>query len=288
MLILSEEEHFPSPCVLLLGGFDGIHRGHASLLARAIETGLPVGMMSILGGKAGGELFTRPERRYIFMQAGVAFVTEYAFSDKFRTTPPEAFLRSLFARFDVKAVFCGEDFRFGKDAAGSPDLLGALAPCPVTVLPLAEAGGEKIATSRIKRMVAETDVAGADALLLHPYFVGGTVERGRHVGGPVLGFPTLNLTIPPEKTHPGEGVYAGYAETPAGTYPAIINFGARPTFGVAEKKAEAYLDGFDGDLYGADVRIYPTRFLRPVMKFDCTEQLKAQLQRDIARLRSGT
>lgn len=198
------------------------------------------------------------------MQAGVAFVTEYAFSDKFRTTPPEVFLRSLFARFDVKAVFCGEDFRFGKDAAGSPDLLGALAPCPVTVLPLAEAGGEKIATSRIKRMVAETDVAGADALLLHPIFCrgnGGT--RSGMSAGPVLGFPTLNLTIPHEKTHPGEGVYAGYAETPAGTYPAIINFGARPTFGVAEKKAEAYLDGFEGDLYGADVRIYRRVFCAP-------------------------
>ena len=288
MLILSEEEHFTPPCALMLGGFDGLHRGHAYLLSRAKETGLPVGITSILGGKAGGELFTRTERRYLFLQAGVAFVTEYAFSDSFRTTPPEAFLRSLFARFDVKAVFCGEDFRFGKDAAGSPELLKALAPCPVTVLPLAEENGEKIATSRIKRMIAKGDTAGADALLLHPYFVGGTVEHGRHVGGPVLGFPTLNLTVPPEKTHPADGVYAGYAETPAGRYPAIVNFGARPTFGVAEKKTEAYLDGFSGDLYGADVRIYPARFLRPVMKFDGVEALKAQLQRDIARLRSGT
>ncbi len=287
MLILSEEGRFDAPCALLLGGFDGLHRGHDALLKRAKATGLPVGISSIFGGKAGGELFTRSERRYIFSQAGIAFVLEFAFSEAFRMTPPEDFLRDLFARVDARAVFCGEDFRFGRDAAGTPERLRALAPCPVTVLPLAEEGGEKIATSRIKRMVAKTDTAAADALLLHPYFVEGRVEHGRHVGGPVLGFPTLNLSVPPEKTHPGDGVYAGYAETPAGTYPAIVNFGARPTFGVAEKKVEAYLDGFSGDLYGADVRIYPTRFLRPVQKFDGIESLKAQLLRDKEALRRG-
>ena len=96
----------------------------------------------------------------------------------------------------------------------------------------------------------------------------------------MLGFPTLNLSVPPEKVLPADGVYAGRAETPAGSYPAIVNFGARPTFGVTEKKIEAYLDGFSGDLYGADVRIFPERFLRPVMKFASADALRAQLERD--------
>lgn len=288
MLIVSETEGYRAPCALLLGGFDGLHRGHAALLAAAKATGLPVGMTSILGGKAGGELFTGRERRYLFEEAGVTFVAEYPFSERFRTTSPGDFLRGLFARVHARAVFCGEDFRFGKDAAGTPAFLKAHAPCPVHVLPLTQEQGEKIATSRIKQMIARADMAGADALLLHPYFLAGTVEHGRHVGGPVLGFPTVNLALPPEKAQPAEGVYAGYAETPAGSFPAVVNIGARPTFGVAERKVEAYLDGFSGDLYGAEVRVYPTRFLRPVMRFDGAQALKEQLKTDIGRLRSGT
>ena len=285
MLIVSQAQAFGAPCALLLGGFDGLHRGHGALLARAGETGLPVGITSILGGKAGGELFTREERRRLFERAGAAFCMEFEFDERFRDTSPEDFLRSLFSRVRAGAVFCGEDFRFGRDAAGTPLLLKALAPCPVTVLPLAEAGGEKIATSRIKRMVAEGDIAGANELLLSPYFLAGRVEHGRHVGGPVLGFPTANLSLPPEKVLPREGVYAGSVRTEKGEYPAVINIGARPTFGVAEKKAEAYLDGFSGDLYGERVCVLPARFLRPVMKFADADALKAQLGRDIARMR---
>lgn len=288
LTVLTGKETFPEPCALLLGGFDGLHRGHAALLTAAKATGLPVGLTSIAGGKPGGELFTLPERRVVFARAGIGFVLEYHFSEAFRETPPEQFLAELFARVNARAVFCGEDFRFGRGAAGTPELLQSLAPCPVHVLPLEESGGEKIATSRIKRSILNADMAGADALLMQPYFVQGEVEHGRHVGGPVLGFPTVNLTLPPEKAHPGEGVYGGSAETPAGTFPAVINFGARPTFGVPEKKVEAYLDGFSGDLYGKTVRVVPTRFYRPTQAFASAEELKAQLKKDIARLRMST
>lgn len=280
MLIVSGQEGYPAPCALLMGGFDGLHLGHGALLCRARETGLPVGVMSVLGGKAGGELFTRTERRTLFARAGIDFCVEFDFSDGFRNTPPEDFLHALFARVGAAALFCGEDFRFGRGAAGDTRLLTRLAPCPVTVLPPVLEGGEKISTSRIKALVAASEMRGANALLLCPYFAEGRVEHGRHVGGPVLGFPTLNLSVPPEKVLPADGVYAGRAETPAGSYPAIVNFGARPTFGVTEKKIEAYLDGFSGDLYGADVRIFPERFLRPVMKFASADALRAQLERD--------
>ncbi|MDE6274780.1 MAG: riboflavin kinase [Clostridiales bacterium] len=104
--------------------------------------------------------------------------------------------------------------------------------------------------------------------------------------GQGLGFPTANLSYPADKHPVREGVYGGYVETEQGTYPAIINFGARPTFDVAECKTEAYLDGFSGDLYGQTVRVYPTQFYRPIEKFESREALIEQLQRDIQRLRS--
>ena len=78
-----------------------------------------------------------------------------------------------------------------------------------------------------------------------------------------------------------DGVYAGVAHTPKGTYNSIINIGARPTFGVEERKVEAYLKDFSGDLYGETVRIYPTQFLRPIQKFSSEEELKNQLKKDI-------
>lgn len=278
--VLAEGEAFQSPCALLLGGFDGFHTGHGTLLSEAKKTGLPVGLTTISGGKTGGDLFTFQERETVFDREGFSFAIELPFSDALKNTPAEAFLGALFARLNVRAIFCGEDFRFGKDAGGTPELLKRAAPCPVTVLPLKTENGEKIAVSAIKKRLAEGNVAAANKELRGGFFVQGIVEHGRQVGRS-YGFPTLNVSYPARKFPLRDGVYAGFAETPAGNYPAIVNLGARPTFALDEKKVEAYLKGFDGDLYGAEVRIYFTEFLRPVMKFSGKEALQAQLLKDI-------
>lgn len=286
LTVLGEKAVCGKPCALLLGAFDGIHRGHERLLAAAKATGLPVAALVITGGKQGGMLFLPAERRVILHSLGVSYTLEYAFTEDFCKTPAENFLAALFARVAARAVFCGEDFRFGAGAAGTTELLKRMAPCPVTVLPLLQEGGEKISSSRIKGLLAAADLAGANALLAAPYFLQGEVEHGRHVGTG-LGFPTVNLSLPPEKALPKEGVYGGAVETPFGTYPAIVNFGARPTFGVAEKKVEAYLEGFTGNLYGEVVRIFPKVFYRPTLTFASSEVLKEQLARDRARLLQG-
>ena len=112
------------------------------------------------------------------------------------------------------------------------------------------------------------------------------MEHGRQVGR-TYGFPTLNLAVPPVKLLPPDGVYGGICATPRGNFPCIVNLGARPTFGVKEKKIEAYLDGFSGDLYGETVRVYPVEFYRGIEKFPSAEALKHQLEADIARLRGS-
>ena len=179
-------------------------------------------------------------------------------------------------------MFCGEDFRFGKDASGTPALLKEKAPCPVTVLPLAAKDGEKIAVSRIKRLLAEGDMEKVNALLCAPYFVRGEAEHGRAVGR-TYGFPTANLHLPAGKFPLKEGVYAARARLKNGEeYPAIVNFGPCPTFGVEERKTEAHLVGFEGDLYGEKVTLYPVRFLRPIRKFQSKEALEEQLEGDRA------
>lgn len=281
--VLRGEERYPAPCALLLGGFDGFHAGHMALLQEAKKTGLPVGLTSISGCKAGSDIFTFAEREKIFGDAGFCFVLEFSFTEHFRNTSAEDFIGDLFAKANAEAVFCGEDFHFGKGAAGTTALLKALAPCPVSVLPLKSENGEKISSGKIKELLSGGRMQEVNRLLCSDYFVEGIVEHGREVGR-TYGFPTLNLTYPKEKFPIREGVYVGYAETEAGTYPAIVNFGARPTFGVAEKKVEAYLKGFSGDLYGTRVRVYPTEFLRPVQKFSSEEELKKQLEKDVARV----
>lgn len=267
------------PCALLLGGFDGFHKGHGSLLSAAKKTGLPVGLTALSGGK-GGELFPLPEREEIFRALGFSFADEHILDGKFRETPAEDFLSDLFSRIPAKAVFCGEDFRFGKDAAGTPALLKERAPCSVTVLPLAALGGEKIAVTRIKQLLSEGEIGKVNALLCTPYFVRGVAEHGRAVGR-TYGFPTANLRLPSGKFPLKEGVYAARARLERGEeYPAIVNFGPCPTFGVEARKTEAHLVGFQGDLYGEEVTLFPVRLLRPVRKFQSKEALEKQLEAD--------
>ena len=115
------------------------------------------------------------------------------------------------------------------------------------------------------------------------YFIQGTVERGRQVGR-TYGFPTLNLSIPPEKLLPGDGVYAGFASTPKGTFKTIINIGARPTFGVEERKIEAYLKAFRVIYTIKPFGSIPPNFLRPIQKFSTEEELKNQLKKDVERI----
>ena len=272
---------YEEPCALVLGGFDGLHLGHRTLLNAARKTGLPVLLTSMLGGKE-GMLFTKDERSFLFEEAGVDSVLYLPFTEELKSTSAGDFLNELFAYFEVKEIFCGEDFRFGKDATGTPAFLKKWALSrPVTVLTLFEKDGEKISVSRIKEALAKGNLSAVNAYLGSDYLIQGVVEHGRRVGR-TYGFPTLNLSVAPEKLLPQEGVYGGYAVTPKGRYPTIINIGARPTFGVAEKKVEAYLKGFSGDLYGKVVRIYPTKFLRHIQKFSSEEELKNQLQKDIA------
>jgi len=268
-----------TPCALLLGGFDGLHAGHMTLVEAAKRTALPVAITGITGVKAGGNVFTEQEREIIFREAGISCAAELSFTEELKNTSAEEFLAQLLAKIPAKAIFCGEDFRFGKGALGTPTLLKELCSCPVTVLPLKTENGEKVSVTAIKRLLDEGRLPAVNRLLFHGYFIGGVVEHGRRVGR-TYGFPTANLTFPSEKHPVRDGVYRGRVVTPCGEYPSIIHFGARPTFGVTEKKIEAYLDGFSGDLYGASVRVYPEEFLRPVQTFSSPQELREQLARD--------
>ncbi len=281
---LAHGEKRNTPCVLLLGGFDGMHLGHKRLFKVAQKYGCDIGLTSIYGGK-GRDIFTPQERAIVYERMGLDFCYELPFSDKLRNTSAEDFLRELEENFHLVAVVCGSDFRFGRNATGTPELLKKLASCPVEAVDLKKVDGEKVASSTVKEYLSKGGMSEANTLLTHPYFIHGWVEHGRKVGH-AMGFPTVNLAFPNEKYPLRQGVYGGQVRVEGNTYPSVIHFGARPTFGVAEQKVEAFLDGFHGDLYGKEIEVYPKEFYREVKAFSSQEELTEQIERDLRRLRN--
>ena len=273
-----------APCALLLGGFDGMHVGHRTLLAAAKGTGLPVGVMAISGGK-GEDLFTFEEREEIFSSLGAAFAFELPFSE-IRDLSPAEFADLLVREFSPRALFCGADFRFGKGAAGTPEFLKEHTHVSVYVEKLFCMDGEKVSSGTVKKLLSAGDAAGAARLLGEPFFLHGEVIEDRQVGR-TIGFPTANILYPAGKYPLKKAVYESRAEVDGRVYKGITNFGSRPTFHNDRVLTETYLDGFSGDLYGRTLDVRFVRFLRDIRAFRDADELKGQLETDIGRVRRG-
>jgi riboflavin kinase/FMN adenylyltransferase len=271
-------------CVFLLGGFDGLHIGHKSLIERAKTFRLPVVLMTIDGIK-GGSLFTVEERESAFMRAGIDRVALFDFA-QIRDLDYRAFADLITSRFDVAAFVCGEDFRFGRDAEGTPALLEKHTGIPVHAEPLLKINGAKVSSTKLKAYLLIGDMPRANAMLCEPYFIRGEVIKDRGIGK-TLGFPTANIPYPDGKFELRKGVYHTEVTVDGKTYRGITNFGARPTFGEDATTTETYLDGFAGDLYGQVVEVRFLRYLRGIKRFLSENELKKQLEHDLWRVKNG-
>lgn len=282
---LSDGKRRNEPCAFLLGGFDGLHVGHEKLVKKALEFGIPVGIMTINGGKDGGNLFTVSEREEIFSSIGISFLLETDFSPELRNMSAEDFISLLIKKFNVAVFVCGKDFRFGKGALGSPCFIKDRFGVEVCDEDISlDKNGEKIGAREIKRAIEEGDVSGANALLASPFSVSGKVVHGRCVGRK-MGFPTANILYPPDKVRLKEGVYSVRAILDSKEYSGIANFGGCPTFGVEGEKLEVFFDGYSGDLYGRELRVFFDRRIRDIKKFSSENELKEQLAKDISAAR---
>lgn len=280
---LTDKKDSAQGAAMLLGGFDGLHLGHRQLLSRAKESGLPVGIMTIVGAKGQKNLFTFAERERIFKTSGADFVFELPFAE-IKDLSADDFIRLLQTEFSPRVFVCGEDFRFGAGAKGNAEILKAMDTVRVEVLPLVEIGGEKVSSGTVKKHLEKSDVATANALLGEEFFLLGEVIKDRQVGR-TLGFPTANILYPSEKFPLKTGVYETKICVGNDTYQGITNYGARPTFDNDVVLTETYLDGFSGDLYGKTLKIDFVRYLRDIQKFDSADELKKQLTKDIERVR---
>ena len=280
---LTDNKNTDKGATMLLGGFDGLHVGHRRLLSRAKESGLSVGLMTIVGGKDGDSLFTFKEREVIFRDAGIDFVFELPFAE-IKDLSPKEFLLLLETEFSPKLYICGEDFRFGARAAGTPEMIETYTHVRVEILPLVEYNGEKVSSTTVKKLLKNGNVAAAATLLGEAYFLIGEVVKDRQVGR-TLGFPTANILYPNGKYPLKIGVYETRVTLADKTYKGITNYGARPTFDNAEVVTETYLDGFSGELYGKSLKVEFVRFLREVERFESVDKLQEQLTKDIRQVR---
>lgn len=272
---------YDSPCTLLLGGFDGLHTGHETLVKESRRFGLPVGIMMLLG-KSRETLFTEEERFAIYTRAGVDFCYRVPFTEEVKNTSPEAFLRNVCSSLRIQRCICGSDFRFGAGAKGTPELISRFVP--LEVCPLLTVENAKISSTLVKEYLKEGKVAAANALLCGAFFVTGRVEHGRSVGH-TIGFPTANIDYPAGKVKLKYGVYAVSAEFEGKRFRGIANYGAKPTFGVETPTLEVYFDGYDGDLYGRTITLFFDGYLRDIRTFANAEELKNQLRQDVEKIR---
>ena len=283
---LNKLEREDTPCSLALGAFDGLHRGHMAVIHAACAPGKegqewepavftfhssPSGNCAVLTGR---------DKERILEHAGVRRLYSLDFQEV-RDWEAETFVRELlFHTCNARRLCCGEDFRFGKGARGDPALLGRLggeAGVDLYVVPPVTDGGEKVSSTRIRKAVEEGNIPLANRLLGRPFGFSLEVIHGNHIGGTVLGTPTINQAIPEGFVLPRFGVYASWCRVGGRYFYGVTNVGVKPTVGSDKVLAETWMPDFTGDLYGKRVRVFLLEFLRPEKKFDSMEELKAAI-----------
>jgi riboflavin kinase / FMN adenylyltransferase len=263
-----------------IGTFDGVHLGHREVI-RGADTVLTFDPhpMSVINPEAMPKLLNPfPIRRDLIAGLGVEELVVIPFDREFAAMEADDFVdRVIVRQVGAAEVSVGENFRFGKKAQGTPDLLRSRDGLETRVVPLVEVEGETVSSSHIRGLVAAGEVDKAAQFLGGPFLFEGEVVAGDRRGRK-LGMPTANLVPDDRLVCPGHGVYAAWAHG----YPAAVNVGVRPMFETGRGLLiEAYLIGFEGDLYGETLRIAFLERLRGERRFDTQEALVEQMRKDV-------
>ena len=271
------------PRAVAIGTFDGVHLGHRRVLEAAVAAGLMPTVVTFdphpriaFGYEV--ELLTPLRRRLeLIGDAGIEETLVVEFDLDLARLQPEEFAERVLASIGTEVVVAGADFRFGQGRAGDLDLLRTLGFDARTV-PLVES----VSSSRIRELLRAGEIERAAGLLGRPPEVEGTVVGGDARGG-TLGFPTANLRLEPDLLVPAYGIYAGAADGRR----AAVSIGTNPHYGGAERRVEAYLLDFEGDLYGRRLVVQLWRRLRDEQSFGSEEELVAQIARDVEETRAA-
>ena len=267
---------------IAIGTFDGVHRGHRRVIEAAKAAGLPTTIVTFdphpriaLGNQV--ELLTTLERRTELLRELSVDAHVVPFTSDLSLQTPEEFAESVLQPLGTTVVAAGENFRFGRGRSGDLDTLVDLG-FDVRRVPLVEG----VSSSRIRQLLAAGEIEGAAQLLGRAPEVEGTVVAGDARGG-TLGYPTANLAVPAGLLVPAYGIYAGRV----GDHRAAISIGVNPHYGGQERRVEAFLLDFEGDLYGQRLIVELWQRLRGELAFGSEQELIDQIGRDVEEARAA-
>jgi riboflavin kinase/FMN adenylyltransferase len=301
MLVIDDLYHvnLDRETILTIGSFDGVHRGHQHLIGQVVQRAREKSMLAgavtfyphprtvLTPHNSPPYLTTLGEQIALLEKLELDLLTILAFDRQLAQTSAQDFVEALRAHLRLKELWIGAGFALGRNRQGTLPVLKALGRQlgfgVMEVEPL-KIDGEPISSTRIREHLAAGEVRQAAALLGRLPSLSGEVIAGAR-RGQLLGFPTANLAVRPERSVPANGVYAVYAILGRARYPAVANVGVRPSFDNGERTVETHILDFDREIYGVDLVVEFVERLRDERKFNHIEDLLAQIGRDVERAR---
>ena len=293
------EFHIEGKSAVAIGKFDGIHLGHKKLLDLILKEKSD-GLKSVVftfdpppeeffTGSSIPQLFTKLEKRAAFEEMGIDILIEFPLTAETAATPPEDFVRRiLVGQINADFIAAGTDVSFGDKGRGDQYLLRNLSKeigYELVLIDKVRIDGEEVSSTRVRNQVADGDMPMVKRLLGYSYSVSGTVQHGRHIGH-TIGVPTVNIIPPSNKLLPPYGVYSSRVYIDDKIYDGMTNIGRKPTISEKEQVGvETYIYDFNSDAYGKLIKVELIRFVRPEMKFDSIDALKAQIKSDLVNAR---
>lgn len=278
--------------VIALGFFDAVHVGHQKVLKTCTHLAQKLNAQSTVFtfmdnlsavGKDGKLLTTFDERITMFEDIGIQATLTAPCNNQFFSLSPISFLDKLKDDFNAIGIVCGEDFTFGAGGVGNVEFLKAYCKnndiC-LEIVDVLKIDGKKIGARDVKTLILEGRVSVANQLLGYNYSLKGFVVKGRGDGKKFV-VPTINVNYPLDKVIPKNGVYVTRVTIGKDSYLGITNVGAHPTFLDEATNIETYLIDVDFNFYDKEVKIEFLEYVRDIVKFDTSEELRLQIQKDV-------
>lgn len=270
---------------LVLGFFDGVHIGHQKMILKAISNG-DTGVMtfdispSFILGKSikYTHITSLYDKANILKTLGVKYLYVLRMNKELLNLDKNEFIEKILKPISPKRIYVGEDYRFGRNAEGTPSDLEK--DFNVNVYELVSFNGNKVSSRVIRELISNGKMDEAQELLGRPYQVTGLVVEGSH-NGEKMGFPTANLELTYTYVLPKIGVYIGYAKILDKKYKAIISMSTHPTImELNDPIIEVHILSYKGDLYGKEIEVQFVQYIRDIKKFGSLEELSEQLAKD--------
>lgn len=291
------------PCVIAIGMFDGVHKGHQKIIRTAVTHARKTGIRSTVvtfdrhpwevlkPGSHPPLLTSAPLKLRLIAVLEADLVVVIPFTRKFASLKPAQFVEELRNRLRIEEIVVGENFHFGKGASGSAQVLknlGREMGFRVTSVPLVKADGAPISSTRLRQLLKKGDLAAAKAILGRYPLVTGKVVRGARRGRE-LGFRTANIQTMDTASLPGSGVFAGYIRILPGKRKkkCAVSIGTAPTFGGVKPRVEVHILGFKDEIYGKDIELEIVSRLRDQKAFPSSQALAEQVAQDIERAKAA-